>query len=225
MLAINDAGGNVGIGTSAPAYKLTLSGGSGVFGVDNTATFAAKNSSGTYENYFWPRWSDNRTLLNYGTGGFQIRNNASTVTMTLTDANRVGIGTTTPGGQFELSLDQGRKPSTSTWTITSDARLKNIDGTYTKGLKEILQLKPIMYHYKNADNRKFDVKTLATQAVGFTAQDVQKVFPECVSKDEDGYLNLNIHAILVAQVNAIQELAAENDALKSALENNNSRWT
>ncbi|MFM9988197.1 hypothetical protein [Flavobacterium sp.] len=40
--------------------------------------------------------------------------------------NRLGIGTTNPLGIFELSLDQGRKPGTNTWTIVSDERLKNI---------------------------------------------------------------------------------------------------
>ncbi len=119
---------------------------------------------------------------------------------------RLGLGTLTPGGQLELSLDQGRKPSTSTWTITSDARLKNIDGNYTKGLADILKLQPIAYHYKNVGERKFDEITLATPAYGFAAQDVQKIFPEAVGKDEDGYLNLNIHPILIAMVNAVKEL-------------------
>lgn len=124
---------------------------------------------------------------------------------------RLGLGTITPGGQLELSLDQGRKPSTSTWTITSDARLKNIDGAYTKGLQDILKLKTIAYHYKNVGDRKFDEKTLAAQAVGFSAQDVQKVFPEAVGTDADGYLNLNIHPILIAAINSIQELKKELD--------------
>ncbi len=77
---------------------------------------------------------------------------------------RVGIGSsfTTPGGLFELNLDQGRKPSTSTWTITSDARLKNIEGEYTKGLAEIMQLRPIAYHYKNTEGRKFEAEVLKT---------------------------------------------------------------
>ncbi len=125
---------------------------------------------------------------------------------------RLGLGTLTPGGQLELSLDQGRKPSTSTWTITSDARLKTIDGAYTKGLQDILKLKTISYHYKNVGDRKFDEKTLAAQAVGFSAQDVQKVFPEAVGTDADGYLNLNIHPILIASINSIQELKTQIDA-------------
>ncbi|MBK9399689.1 MAG: tail fiber domain-containing protein [Bacteroidetes bacterium] len=132
--------------------------------------------------------------------------------------NRLGIGKLAPGGQLELSLDQGRKPSTSTWTIVSDARLKNIDGEYTKGLKEIMQLQPLTYHYKNAEGRSFDEQVLAAEAIGFTAQEVQKIFPECVNKDEDGYLNLNIHAILIAQVNAIKELGQQNEMKDAKIE-------
>ena len=126
----------------------------------------------------------------------------------------VGIGTTAPGGQFELSLDQGRKPGTNTWTITSDERLKNIKGLYTKGLKEILQLQPITYHYKNAGERKFADEVLNTLNVGFSAQDVQKVFPEAVGVDKDGYFNLNIHSILVAYINAIKEQQNMIDSFK-----------
>ena len=87
---------NLGIGNSTPGYQLTLGGTGANFGVENTATFAAKNTSGTYENYLWPRWSDNATYLNYGSGGFNVRNNGSTVTMFMSNSNTVGIGTSSP---------------------------------------------------------------------------------------------------------------------------------
>ena len=138
--------------------------------------------------------------------------------MVIDDAGNVGIGMTTPGGQFELSLDQGRKPATSTWTIVSDERLKKIDGVYTKGLKEILQLKPITYRYINVGDRKFEEDVLNTDNVGFSAQEVQIIFPEAVGTDADGYLTLNIHAILVAYVNALKELKEENDRMKLELD-------
>lgn len=118
----------------------------------------------------------------------------------------VGISMYGPKHKLQIGLDDAAKPSTSTWTIASDARLKTIDGNYLKGLKEIIQLKPIAYHYKNTAGRKFDEATLKTQSVGFTAQDVQQLFPEAVSTDDDGYLSLNIHPILIAEVNAIIEL-------------------
>jgi hypothetical protein len=138
--------------------------------------------------------------------------------MRIDGAGRVGIGTTSPGGEFELSLDQGRKPSTNTWTTTSDVRLKNIEGTYTKGLEEILQLQPITYHYKNVGERKFAEPVLNTLNVGFSAQDVQKIFPEAVGIDPDGYLNFNMHSILVAYVNAIKELNKKIEEQKKGME-------
>ena len=133
-------------------------------------------------------------------------------------SNRVGIGTAAPGGQLQLTLDEGRKISTNTWTIVSDERLKNIDGQYTKGLKEILNLNPIMYHYKNVGEKTFEKKVLDTQSYGFSAQEVQKIFPESVGIDEDGYLNFNIHAILVAYVNAIKEQQKMIEELKKEVE-------
>jgi hypothetical protein len=62
----------------------------------NQATFSAKNSGGTYENFLWPRWSDNITYLNFGTGGFHLRNNASATAMFITNACNVGIGHSSP---------------------------------------------------------------------------------------------------------------------------------
>ncbi|MBU0488211.1 MAG: hypothetical protein KKA07_01250 [Bacteroidetes bacterium] len=106
------SGGNVGIGTSAPGYKLTLGGTGGVFGIENTATFAAKNSVGTYENYLWPRWSDNIMYLNYGSAGFQIRNNGSTSTMFMTNGNYVGIGTTSPAQKLHVAIGNGQFDNT-----------------------------------------------------------------------------------------------------------------
>ncbi|MCX7862113.1 MAG: hypothetical protein N2449_03900 [Bacteroidales bacterium] len=95
----------LGIGTATPTYQLTLGGTSTVFGVENTATFVAKNASGSYEPYLWPRWSDNAMYLNYGSNGFYIRNNSSSVTMFMNNAGNVGIGTTTPA--YRLDLAQG----------------------------------------------------------------------------------------------------------------------
>lgn len=142
--------------------------------------------------------------------------------MRITNIGNVGIGTVAPLGQFELSFDQGRKPGTNTWTIVSDRRLKTINGNYTKGLNEILQLNPIRFNYKNNGERTFEKEVLDTEFAGFIAQEVQPLFPDAVGTDADGFLNFNIHPILIASVNAIKELnvkntrlQTENEALKS----------
>lgn len=134
--------------------------------------------------------------------------------MRITNAGDVGIGTVAPGGQFQLSLDEGRKPGTNTWTIVSDQRLKTINGNYTKGLNEILQLNPIRFNYKNNGERTFEKEVLDTEFAGFIAQEVQPLFPDAVGTDADGFLNFNIHPILIASVNAIKELNAKNQSLE-----------
>lgn len=150
---------------------------------------------------------------------FKTNNNGTlSERIRVTSLGDVGIGTATPGGLLELSLNEGRKPGTNTWTIPSDERLKTIHGAYTKGLTEITKLNPITYNYKNTGEKTFEPDVLNTEFSGFSAQQVQQVFPEAVGTDDDGYLNLNIHPILIASVNAFKELKKENEELKASNE-------
>jgi carbonic anhydrase/acetyltransferase-like protein (isoleucine patch superfamily) len=114
---------------------------------------------------------------------------------------QVGLGMV-PTTQLELSLNSAQKPTSAFWTITSDERLKTIDGNYTKGLKEILKLNTIMYHYAKGNARNLPVNE---QGYGFSAQEVQKIFPEAVKVGEDGYLGLDLHPVFVSYINAIKE--------------------
>jgi hypothetical protein len=109
-----DPVGNVGIGTTSPGYRLTLAGSGTIFAVDNASSFASRNASGTYEIYLWPRWSDNIMYLNYGSNGFNIRNNSSVSTMFMTNNNNVGIGTTGP--IHRLDVRGGPTYTTRSWT-------------------------------------------------------------------------------------------------------------
>jgi hypothetical protein len=95
--------GYTGIGTTTVGYQLTLGGTGGVFGIENTANFLAKNSAGTYETYFWPRWSDNIMYINYGSAGFNVRNNSSVSTMFMNNGNQVGVNNTSPGAQLDVT--------------------------------------------------------------------------------------------------------------------------
>jgi hypothetical protein len=136
----------------------------------------------------------------------------------ITAEGRVGIGLSNPSYQLHLSLDQAAKPSTSTWTISSDLRLKTILGPYTKGLPELMRLRPVRYRYLNPkDAVLFAPSVLEKENVGFIAQEVAMIFPEAVDTAANGYLSLNIHAILIAYLNAIQQLKAENDSLRTTI--------
>ena len=83
----------------------------------------------------------------------------------------------------------------------SDARLKNITGDNTAGLKEINALEVKNYTYKE-DKEK-------TPHVGVIAQQLQKIFPNSVSKDDKGYLRIRTEEIFYAMVNSIKELCKQ----------------
>lgn len=117
-------GGNVGIGISNPICQLTLGGSGDVLAFENGATIIAKNTVGSYETFMWPRWIDGRTIINYGTSGFDIRNNSFTTTMYLTDSGNVGINTNNPsekihinGGSLLINPNPGKLRITSAFNI------------------------------------------------------------------------------------------------------------
>ena len=87
----------------------------------------------------------------------------------------------------------------------SDARLKYIGKESTSGLDKIKELKVFNYTLKK-DEKK-------TPRVGVIAQDLQKIFPDAVFKDEDGYLQIRMEDIFYAIVNAVKQLDAKITAL------------
>ena len=88
---------------------------------------------------------------------------------------------------------------------SSDKRLKNIGKEYTSSLDKIKQLKPFNFTYKDDRNK--------TPRVGVIAQDLQKVFPNSVSKDQNGFLSIRMEDMFYAVINAIKELDAKITAL------------
>lgn len=97
----------------------------GNFHMDNARVFLGKNLAGTYENFLWPRWSDNVTYLNYGGGGFNVRNNNSTSTMFMEHGGRVGMGTTGPADQLHVQ-------STSSMRVRAETSSSGYAGFLSK---------------------------------------------------------------------------------------------
>ena len=88
--------------------------------------------------------------------------------------------------------------------ISSDIRLKNIQGDYTSGLEQIKKIKPVKFTFKD-DKKK-------TPRVGVIAQDLQKIFPKAVMKGDDGFLKIRQEDMFYAMINAIKDLAYRDDA-------------
>ncbi len=80
----------------------------------------------------------------------------------------------------------------------SDIRLKNVGSAFTAGLNELEKLNFYHYTYKKDKDQR--------PQVGVMAQDLQKVFPQAVSKDDGGWLTIRWDEMFYAAINAIKEL-------------------
>jgi len=83
------------------------------------------------------------------------------------------------------------------WAAISDERLKDILTPLDNGVEKLKGLRTIYYKLKSDAS--------GTRRVGLIAQDVQKVLPEAVSVDADGYLRLRYTELIPPIIKAIQE--------------------
>lgn len=82
--------------------------------------------------------------------------------------------------------------------LVSDIRLKNVGDRFTRGLAEIKKLNVYNYTFKNDPNK--------LPQVGVIAQDLKMVFPNAVTKGEDGYYKIRWDEMLYSAINAVKEL-------------------
>jgi len=105
--------------------------------------------------------------------------------------------------------------SSTSFTTSSDYRLKHDIQPMTGALAKVAQLKPVTYKW-NADD---------SQSQGFIAHELQEVVPECVTGEKDAvdadgnpqYQGIDTSFLVATLTAAIQELSAKNDALEARI--------
>jgi hypothetical protein len=205
------ADGDTGLGIGSPALRLHVHG----------LLTGLPATSGTAQNGI-ARFSQagGSGVLDFGFGGaagfgwLQAGDSTNLATefglLLNPNGGNVGIGTTAPTDTLSVN-GTASKPGGGTWAVFSDERLKNIKGNYTSGLKAIMQLQPLRFEYRQ--NNALGLKS-GGEHVGFGAQSLQKVMPEAVTKNSEGYLMVNSDPILWAMLNAIKEQQQEIAELK-----------
>jgi hypothetical protein len=200
------ATGNVGIGTASPVEKLDVNGSvnlpsgfnltwGGAFGANIPTVIGVSGGSAHIQ--------------------FRPAGTTSGETMRITATGNVGIGTTTPDQKLSVQGDADKSAGGTSWGVFSDERLKNIKGGYTRGLSAVMGLRPVRFSYKkdNALSLQSD-----SELIGFSAQALQKLVPEAVTKNANGYLVVHSDAIMWAMLNAIQEQQKEIAGLKAQVQ-------
>jgi len=223
------ATGKVGIGTASPGAKLTVvptAIGDGVRIVGNTtapispayslfdsstqrgalglAEAAGHFSSSAVAGDIIFQATTGKLLLQTGTGAASLAINAG----------QIGIGTTSPTATLSVN-GTANKPGGGSWDVFSDVRLKNIKGRFSSGLSAVMQLRPLRYQYKpdNALGLKAE-----GEYVGFAAQELQKIIPEAVTRNDNGYLTVNNDPIIWTMLNAIKEQQKQIADLKAEVQ-------
>lgn len=156
------AGGNVGIGTTTPAMRLTVNGGRVEIGNAGDNIIYSRNDGqsihhemiGTYMG-----WDQRAIYL----GGYNVNN----VSGTYAGANKVYCG-----GSF------GTLPIYATgFNTTSSRRYKQNIVPVAYGLSAIMRLRPVQYQY--------NFEKSGVTHVGLIAEEVDEVVPEVVIKHND----------------------------------------
>ena len=122
----------------------------------------------------------------------------------------VGIGTTAPA----YPLDVNGQVRATNVAVTSDARFKQNIRPLGAALAAVQALRGVRYYWRRAE---FPQKHFTDQEqLGFLAQEVEKVLPQAVQQDAQGYYAVDYQKVIPLLVEAIKELSAKLDAAQAA---------
>jgi len=161
-----------------------------------------------------------KTALDYTTVGFQAENTGNftlTRSGTTNATGTLNVYSTGAGAyRFYVAMDGTVYATNTTISAISDARFKENVQDIDVGLGAILALKPRKFDWKDGKGKNIKGDR------GFIAQEFEQVFPQLVDEWKDpapegevAYKSVRQDLIPVL-VKAIQELAAEVNALKNA---------
>ncbi|MEK6703825.1 MAG: tail fiber domain-containing protein [Planctomycetota bacterium] len=184
------------------------------------ATFASQagyaDSANTANSAFSASFADsvNWSGISNMPGGFGdgVDNGSSWIesaTVAYTSRN-VGIGTSAPGA-FDLAVSgTAAKSGGGSWSVFSDERLKHDIMPLSGTLDRLLKLRGYSYEY----DPKAVAERLALPGIqiGLLAQEVERVFPDWVAKDAQGYRYVTERATTALMVEALRDLRAEKDS-------------
>jgi len=121
------------------------------------------------------------------------------------------------GGMFWIKGDSAgacyQGDNASSWSTTSDRRLKREVADSTKGLEAIKAIQVRNYRFRKDNPYQLDPSPLR---VGVIAQELEEVFPEAVEENLQGHKTVSTDTINWALLKAVQELSAKVEALENA---------
>jgi hypothetical protein len=213
-----DNNGNVGIGTTSPQNKLSVTGRAYVsdrVGIGTTnlepATLNIAAGSGTEIMTDTATGNNNLDIATPASVGGRIHLSPreNTNTLILHDG-AVGLGTATnPGNILYVVQGSSTDPIADAWTTYSSIRWKENLQPLTGALNKVQQLRGVQFSWKQ--NKKRDI--------GLIAEEVGKVIPEIVVYEDNGKdaKSIDYGRLTTILVEAIKDQQAEIRSLQSEI--------
>lgn len=198
-------GGYIGVGTDNPRSNLHI------LGAENTGTNAAlRIQSGSQEMLL--DGNEISTTVASGQDLFLQYEVPLNVRM-VNGGGNVAIGAVNPAS-YRFSVE-GTAYATGAAGALSDKRHKHNVRSLDKGLEPVLRLRPVSFEWNKPTDKGMEGRQL-----GFIAQEVEEILPDIVMTQDDADKTKGIKptAIIPVLVKAVQELKAENDALKQRID-------
>jgi hypothetical protein len=219
-LAFNPIGGNVGIGTSSPNSTLTVGNSTGSIPGEISINPAAASNEGGQINI---RKSLNGSTADwiidqYGTTSSDARlrifnSIAETNGVTIMENGNIGMGSLTPSVRLQVAGDI----IANSIAGSSDLRFKTNITPIENPLQKVLQLRGVNFDW---NKKAFPERSFSeSKAIGFIAQEVEKVLPEVVQTEKtvEGYKAVQYDKVVALLVEAIKEQQKQIDGLKLEL--------
>ena len=137
-----------------------------------------------------------------------------------------GTSTASASKQYAFAINDALWVTKEAWfddditcvnlTQTSDKRFKRNITNIDNAVDKVLSLNGVYYYWKKDQfpEKGFDDE----RQIGFIAQDLEKVFPELVKTDEQGYKSVNYGAMSAVLLEAVKQQQQDIENLKKEIE-------
>jgi hypothetical protein len=217
ILTLNPNGGNVGIGTSAPTNTLTVGNATGTIPGELTLNPTTASFEGGQINFkksltgSTVDWIIDQYGSTASDARLRIFNTSDLNGLIIKENGFIGMGNTSPSVRLQVSGDI----IANSIAGSSDLRYKTNVRSISSPLEKVKSLRGVYFNWdqKSFPNKDFSDKT----ELGFIAQEVEKVLPEVVSKDNspEEYRSVKYDKVVALLVEAIKEQQKQIDSLKS----------
>jgi hypothetical protein len=134
-------------------------------------------------------------------------------------AGFIGINTASPGTTYRLNLN-GSLTATGAF-FSSDARWKQNITTIENPLAKVLALHGVNYEYRTAENPDRDFPQ--GMQMGLIAQEVEKVVPEVVRTNDDGYKAIAYQNLVGLLIESTKEQQSVIESQRATIDNLSAR--